>query len=148
MQSAGSYHGCNFCIRRSALEAVGGFPGPMRFYLEDIEMATRLRAAGFRIGFAKDGIVVHPWRQIPRLLGKINEVHAYRKLLRAHPHLASVHRPWILLKIMIGTTLSFFRSAQSVHGKGFMRGFLRLLIGYYRVIFVGFFAIWYGWGKK
>lgn len=45
--------------RRSALEAVGGFDERMFAYSEDLELALRLRAAGWKCAAAPDAVGVH-----------------------------------------------------------------------------------------
>ncbi|AMM21700.1 hypothetical protein AX769_18035 [Frondihabitans sp. PAMC 28766] len=46
-------------IRRGALEAVGGFDPALFMYYEDVDVAWRLRLAGYRIALAADAVVVH-----------------------------------------------------------------------------------------
>jgi GT2 family glycosyltransferase len=46
-------------LRRSAVAAVGGFDESLFMYYEDLDLAWRLRLAGYRIGSAPDAVVVH-----------------------------------------------------------------------------------------
>ena len=46
-------------LRRSALEEVGGFDESLFMYYEDLDVAWRLRLAGYTVGAAPDAVVVH-----------------------------------------------------------------------------------------
>ncbi|WP_423918415.1 glycosyltransferase [Frigoribacterium sp. 2-23] len=46
-------------LRREALDGVGGFDESLFMYYEDLDVAWRLRLAGFGIGWSSDAIVVH-----------------------------------------------------------------------------------------
>lgn len=46
-------------LRRAAVDAVGGFDESLFMYYEDLDLAWRLRLAGYRIGAAPDAVVVH-----------------------------------------------------------------------------------------
>lgn len=46
-------------LRRSALDAVGGFDGDLFLYYEDTDVSWRLRAAGHRVVYAADAVAVH-----------------------------------------------------------------------------------------
>lgn len=64
---ANEFYGANMAIRLSALKAVGGFdirlgPGALGFY-EDIELAHRLRHAGFELRYNPSAIVYHRVRE-------------------------------------------------------------------------------------
>lgn len=45
--------------RRGAFEAVGGYDANIFAYLEDLDLALRMRAAGFRCALAKDAKAIH-----------------------------------------------------------------------------------------
>jgi len=51
--------GCAFAIRRSDLEAVGGFDPGYRLFVEDVDLCDRLRRAGRRIRFVPASVVEH-----------------------------------------------------------------------------------------
>jgi len=51
--------GCAFAVRRSDLEAVGGFDPGYPLFVEDVDLCARLRARGRRIRFVPDARVVH-----------------------------------------------------------------------------------------
>lgn len=46
-------------LRRAPLEQVGGFDPSLFMYYEDLDLAWRLRLAGFDVGHAPDAVVVH-----------------------------------------------------------------------------------------
>jgi GT2 family glycosyltransferase len=46
-------------IRRSALDAVGGFDESLFMYYEDVDLSWRFRLAGFEVGHAPHAVVVH-----------------------------------------------------------------------------------------
>jgi len=51
--------GCAFAIRRSDLEAVGGFDPGYHLFVEDVDLCDRLRRRGRRIRFEPDAVVEH-----------------------------------------------------------------------------------------
>jgi N-acetylglucosaminyl-diphospho-decaprenol L-rhamnosyltransferase len=51
--------GCAFAIRRSDLEAVGGFDPGYRLFVEDVDLCDRLRRRGRRIRFEPASVVEH-----------------------------------------------------------------------------------------
>ncbi len=51
--------GCTLALRRGAFEQVGGFDPGFHLYVEDIDLAVRLRAAGWRLRFEPDAWVEH-----------------------------------------------------------------------------------------
>jgi N-acetylglucosaminyl-diphospho-decaprenol L-rhamnosyltransferase len=51
--------GCAFAIRRSDLEAVGGFDPGYRLFVEDVDLCDRLRRRGRRIRFLPSASVEH-----------------------------------------------------------------------------------------
>ena len=59
---SGYYQTCNVAYRRSVLEAVGGFDDDLRQAGEDIELATRARAAGATTRFCDEAVVHHDVR--------------------------------------------------------------------------------------
>ncbi|KQO62163.1 glycosyltransferase family 2 protein [Curtobacterium sp. Leaf261] len=46
-------------VRRSALDAVGGFDESLFMYYEDVDLSWRFRLAGFEVGHAPHAVVVH-----------------------------------------------------------------------------------------
>jgi GT2 family glycosyltransferase len=48
-------------VRRDAFEAVGGFDPRFFMYMEDVDLCARLGAAGFRLRYVPDAVVVHHW---------------------------------------------------------------------------------------
>lgn len=51
--------GSSAFYRKSALQAVGGFPREFGAYFEDVEVSWRLQRAGWRIWFAPESVVWH-----------------------------------------------------------------------------------------
>ncbi len=51
--------GCVMALRRTAVEEVGGFDPGYFLYVEDVDLAERLRAAGWRLGYAPRARVRH-----------------------------------------------------------------------------------------
>jgi N-acetylglucosaminyl-diphospho-decaprenol L-rhamnosyltransferase len=51
--------GCCMLFRRTALDQIGGFDEDFRIYGEDLEIATRLRAAGWKILFTPEIEILH-----------------------------------------------------------------------------------------
>jgi GT2 family glycosyltransferase len=51
--------GCNMAVRRDALEAIGGFDPVFIAAGDDVDVCWRLRARGWRIGFAPGAVVWH-----------------------------------------------------------------------------------------
>ncbi|MFP4634745.1 MAG: glycosyltransferase [Nitriliruptoraceae bacterium] len=51
--------GCVMAVRREAFEAIGGFDPGYFLYVEDVDLADRLRAAGWRLRYQPGVEVVH-----------------------------------------------------------------------------------------
>ncbi|MEX2325020.1 MAG: glycosyltransferase family 2 protein [Nitriliruptoraceae bacterium] len=51
--------GCAFVVRRVAFEQVGGFDPGFFLYVEDVDLARRLRAAGWRVYYLPGARVTH-----------------------------------------------------------------------------------------
>lgn len=51
--------GCVVALRRDAIEPLGGFDPGYFLYVEDVDLAVRLRAAGWRLRFEPEATVVH-----------------------------------------------------------------------------------------
>lgn len=51
--------GCALALRRAAFDAVGGFDPAYFLYVEDVDLAVRLREAGWRLRFEPAAAVVH-----------------------------------------------------------------------------------------
>ncbi|MCC5947657.1 MAG: glycosyltransferase family 2 protein [Nitriliruptoraceae bacterium] len=59
VREVGWLSGCALALRRAAVEQVGGFDPGYFLYVEDLDLARRLRAAGWRIAQAPGCTVVH-----------------------------------------------------------------------------------------
>ena len=51
--------GTAMLVRRSAFDQVGGFDERYFMYVEDVDLCWRLRAAGWRVGYEPEAVVVH-----------------------------------------------------------------------------------------
>lgn len=51
--------GAALWLRRSAIEAIGGWDEGFFMYMEDVDVGWRLRAAGWRVRYEPAGVVVH-----------------------------------------------------------------------------------------
>lgn len=54
--------GANFMIRRSTLEAIGGYDEVFEYYLDETDLCIRAVHVGAKIGYAPYGAVHHKWR--------------------------------------------------------------------------------------
>lgn len=54
-----AFVGCGFAIRRVLFERIGWYPGEFFLYQNEIEVALRVRLAGYRIGYRPECRVVH-----------------------------------------------------------------------------------------
>ena len=69
-------------LRRSALEQIGGWDEGYFMYLEDVDLCSRLRSAGWRIAFEPSGRVVHVQGASTELRPRRMIVAHHRSLLR------------------------------------------------------------------
>ena len=79
--------GCNLAVTKAAFDAIGGFDPQFRTAGDDVDFCWRLRAAGFRLGFAAGAFVWH-WRR-PSIRGFLRQQLGYgraeRLLIAKHP---------------------------------------------------------------
>lgn len=79
--------GCNLAVTKAAFDAVGGFDPQFQTAGDDVDICWRLRAAGYRLGFAPGAFVWH-WRR-PSLRGFLRQQIGYgraeRLLIAKHP---------------------------------------------------------------
>jgi GT2 family glycosyltransferase len=80
--------GCNLAVRKSALQAVGGFDPQFRIAGDDVDFCWRLRDKGFTIGFCPGAMVWHHRRGSARQFMKqqLNYGRAEAMLERKWPH--------------------------------------------------------------
>jgi GT2 family glycosyltransferase len=85
--------GCNIAVTRAAFDAIGGFDPQFHTAGDDVDFCWRLRAAGFRLGFAPGAFVWH-WRR-PSIRAFLKQQLGYGKaerlLIRKHPEKFSKH---------------------------------------------------------
>jgi GT2 family glycosyltransferase len=90
----GNLWSCNFVIRRTAFEALGGFDPQFRVCMEDNDFALRVREAGMVFPFIEDALVVHPWR--PRSLmtdgwkSNRREIEDHLRYKQKHPNAQNI----------------------------------------------------------
>lgn len=58
-QETHAAHGAAFCIRRSALEAVGLLDDDLFIFYEELDWSLRIRDAGFRVEYVPGSLVFH-----------------------------------------------------------------------------------------
>lgn len=79
--------GCNISVRKTAMEAIGGFDVTYRVAGDDVDFCWRLREAGFRLGFCGAAFVWH--RRRTTLWRYFKQQYGYGKaealLMRDHP---------------------------------------------------------------
>jgi len=79
--------GCNLAVTQHAFKAIGGFDPEFHTAGDDVDFCWRLRAAGFRLGFAPGAFVWH-WRR-PSLRAFLRQQRGYgraeRLLIAKHP---------------------------------------------------------------
>jgi GT2 family glycosyltransferase len=85
--------GCNLAVTQAAFEAIGGFDPQFQTAGDDVDFCWRLRAAGFRLGFAPGAFVWH-WRR-PSIRGFLKQQIGYgraeRLLIGKHPQHFTKH---------------------------------------------------------
>lgn len=85
--------GCNLAVIKTAFNAIGGFDPIFRTAGDDVDFCWRLRAAGFRLGFAPGAFVWH-WRR-PAIRSFLKQQIGYgqaeRLLIAKHPEHFTPH---------------------------------------------------------
>ena len=124
-RDVGFLSGCALALDRVALEGVGGFDARYRLYVEDLDLAVRLRAAGWRLVYEPAAEVVHrvgastgqrPWRSRIRHARGIARYVA--RHLPAGPLLALLLLPGLVAWVVVtGTLTARRRSTHSSTGE-------------------------------
>lgn len=86
---------CNFAMRRSAFEQIGGFDERYPFaHMEDADLKARLQKAGFMIYFVPEAEIDHPPRPLPwgAALARMHESSVLHMVLHGPMH----GLPWYL----------------------------------------------------
>jgi GT2 family glycosyltransferase len=86
-------------FRSDAYRAIGGFDEGYFLYIEDVDICTRLRLAGWRLQQCADSSVIHDARK-----------QSHRSLKYTGWHLAGMFRYW--------TSITFWRYRSMLRGKG------------------------------
>jgi N-acetylglucosaminyl-diphospho-decaprenol L-rhamnosyltransferase len=76
-RDVGFVSGAAIWLRRTALDAIGGWDAGYFMYVEDVDLCWRLRGAGWRIAYEPGGTVVH-------VQGASTARHPYRMLFEHH----------------------------------------------------------------
>lgn len=117
-RDVGFLSGCALALDRAALAEVGGFDAGYRLYVEDLDLAVRLRAAGWRIVYEPAAEVVHrvgastgqrPWRSRVRHARGIRRYVA--RHLPAGPLLALLLLPGLVVWVVVTGALTARRRA-------------------------------------
>jgi GT2 family glycosyltransferase len=82
----GFVNGAAMLVRREALEAIGGIDERYKLYWEEIDLAHRLRDAGWEVLLVPSVLGVHPGKGTPMLTGAREEAwrHGERLYFRRH----------------------------------------------------------------
>ena len=117
-RDVGFLSGCAIALDRAAFDEVGGFDARYRLYVEDLDLAVRLRDAGWRLVYEPAAEVVHrvgastgqrPWRsRIRHARGMARYV---RRHLRAGPLVALLLLPGLVLWVVVTGALTVRRRA-------------------------------------
>ncbi|MEY3019364.1 MAG: hypothetical protein RLZZ272_348 [Actinomycetota bacterium] len=129
-RDVGFLSGCALALDRAALESVGGFDDAYRLYVEDLDLAVRLRRAGWRIVYEPAAEVVHrvgastsqrPWRS--RLRHARGIARYVVRHLPGGPLVLLVLLPGLVLWVLVtGTLTARRRSTQSSTGEVLVGG--------------------------
>lgn len=129
-RDVGFLSGCALALDRAALESVGGFDAGYRLYVEDLDLAVRLRRAGWRIVYEPAAEVVHrvgastsqrPWRS--RLRHARGIARYVVRHLPGGPLVLLVLLPGLVLWVLVtGTLTARRRSTQSSTGEVLVGG--------------------------
>lgn len=110
-ETGGLLWSCNFAIRRSLFEAVGGFADVFVTYgCEDTELQARLMNAGHLIRFVESASVYHAPRPRPRAFQMAKRWHAtwvLRLLWNERPSGLFIRLPRHIIAFGIGDALQF-----------------------------------------
>ena len=121
--------GAALCVRRDALEAIGGFDERFFLYSEDTDLCARLRAAGYRVAYAPEVTATHVGgHSAPAPLQERTKLEA--RLLYARIHESGIRyaafRVAYALHQGVRVPLSFARSRDHVRGRlGALRAAVR-----------------------
>jgi O-antigen biosynthesis protein len=156
--------GCNVAIRKSCLEAVGGFDPTFRVAGDDVDLCWRLRQHGWTLGFSAGAAVLHHRRHTIR--GYWKQQRGYGKaealLERKWPdkYNSAGHHTFSGRVYASGMIHVFFRRTWIYHGVGGFASFqslyervpgvlgaLPLMPEWYLiiVILIGFFGLGFFW---
>jgi GT2 family glycosyltransferase len=114
--------GCNMAVRKSCLEAVGGFDPVFRSAGDDVDLCWRLQQNGWTLGFSPGAMVWHHRRH--SLFGYLKQQRGYgiaeALLERKWPekYNAAGHYTFSGRLYGRGTIRTFFRRSVIYHGRG------------------------------
>ena len=130
--NGGHLWSCNMAIERTQFDALGGFCESFPYAaMEDSDLRLRLQAAGARIEFLRDAVVVHPYRRTKGIPFAIKSGSAYLHLISRHPHLLG-RAPWRTLVLNVGRRLFLFaKDAIRYRFRGFVTGTAMTFIAAY-----------------
>jgi len=103
-RKGGKLWSCNFAIRRSLYEKLGGFDENYpSFGVEDIDFRVRVHAEIDTVQFISDAKVVHPWRKSRPLISQIGKGRSWQRFFQKYPEKAHAYN----LNFHLGAVLEF-----------------------------------------
>lgn len=121
----GNLWSCNFAIRRSLFEKMGGFDESFPNAAgEDFELRLRLEKAGIPVVFLTDAMVIHPWRRLS-IAGYLRQQARHRRshllMMTLHPDYRSYFTAWHVAKDVVRYYLKHFsRDLKSFGGSALL----------------------------
>jgi GT2 family glycosyltransferase len=82
--------GAFLCIRREALEAVGGWDERYRFYAEDLDLCLRVRRAGWRVRYVSHATALHLKGASSHFRRRRRDLAPHERLTRARARSAAI----------------------------------------------------------
>jgi N-acetylglucosaminyl-diphospho-decaprenol L-rhamnosyltransferase len=114
--------GCALALRREAVVGIGGFDPGYFLYVEDVDLAARLRAAGWRVRYEPAAQVthrvgastrMHRWRA---LRAHARSLDRYHRLRHGHGLPGKVSRPFVRLGLLAWAVVTW--TAGRLRGPG------------------------------
>lgn len=99
--------GC-MLVRRSTIDAVGGWDEGYFLHVEDIDICVRVRQAGWRLLFVPDAVAVHVKGASSKAVPIFVEWHKHRGMIRFYEKFHRQTYPWpVMLAVKVGVWLRF-----------------------------------------
>jgi len=122
-ESGGYLWACNFAIRRSLYQEMGGFNEAFTYAaMEDVDLRVRLQALNHPIIFVPEALVRHPWRDNGGLPAAWKREEAARVFYRLHPERReTINFPAVVKNIIKRLLLETLPGFVRYRGRGFFR---------------------------